>query len=106
FFLFAVHPPPRSPLFPYPALFRSPLRRVLEPPDLPGLSLRERLQRVRPGLSRPAAGRPELPRLADRRRAALCPESARTERTRPRSEEHTSELQSRVNHVYRLMLAN
>src|SRR5690242_21602514 len=78
-----IRRPPRSTLFPYTTLFRSPgpCRRAC---------------RGRP-TARPASarGRPRL------RRA--CPRSGRA-RPRPRSEEHTSELQSHVNLVCRLLL--
>ncbi len=58
----------------------SAVGRLLEPADLPGLALRQRLQRVRARVPGAASGRAELPRLAQRRRAALCPEPARHER--------------------------
>ncbi len=57
------------------------LRRLLEPADLPRLALRERLQRVRPRLPRPAPGGAELPRDAGRHRAPVRPQPARSERS-------------------------
>src|SRR5215475_15729766 len=66
FFFLMIRRPPRSTLFPYTTLFRSP----------------------------PACGRPWQDRAVPRRR----PRSGR------RSEEHTSELQSRENLVCRLLL--
>src|SRR5690242_21853712 len=75
FFFLMIRRPPRSTLFPYTTLFRSRA----------------------PGARRRAAGprAPRPPRSGARRRA----------RSRPRrSEEHTSELQSHVNLVCRLLL--
>src|SRR5438105_10556091 len=69
-----IRRPPRSTLFPYTTLFRSRARV-------------SRLSRARP----PVALRPQRHRGADRCRAL-------------RSEEHTSELQSRVDLVCRLLL--
>src|SRR3712207_7221919 len=77
FFFLMIRRPPRSTLFPYTTLFRSP------PGELP----RARGQGTAPE-RRPAAG--PAPRCA--------------RRTRPRSEEHTSELQSRQYLVCRLLL--
>src|SRR2546427_2220501 len=70
-----IRRPPRSTLFPYTTLFRSPA----------------------PGLCRPA--RPGLSRA----RPAAYPEPNRIQPL-PRSEEHTSELQSQSNLVCRLLL--
>src|SRR3712207_7363286 len=78
-----IRRPPRSTLFPYTTLFRSGRARAVEPPEA--------------GAERAA-----------RRRAARRP--ARPRRARPlqrvggRSEEHTSELQSRQYLVCRLLL--
>src|SRR3712207_7982734 len=89
-----IRRPPRSTLFPYTTLFRSP--------------------RARPRLRIPA--RPPLPLRAGGRRAALHlqrdEQRAHLERAQPqalrqrrlRSEEHTSELQSRQYLVCRLLL--
>src|SRR4051812_49478058 len=71
-----IRPPPRSPLFPYTTLFR---------PERLQAGQRQPRARVR----RPGAGRVRPP--AARLRAV-------------RSEEHTSELQSHVNLVCRLLL--
>src|SRR5256885_13143989 len=92
--------PPRSTLFPYPTLFRSyqspepfappasnaaqPRGGAAEPRERP----EQRLLRATPALAPNRAGPP------DRRRGAA----------RPRSEEHTSELQSPCNLVCRLLL--
>src|SRR5260370_25625248 len=72
-----IRRPPRSTLFPYTTLFRSP-QGARRRPAAPGRELR----------GRPARGW--------RRR--------RRPRDRPRSEEHTSELQSHLNLVCRLLL--
>src|SRR3712207_6939738 len=85
-----IRRPPRSTLFPYTTLFRSrgePAEEV--PGHLPG-QLR---QRPRGLLRRVPAGPPGL----DGRRGADLPR-------RQRSEEHTSELQSRQYLVCRLLL--
>src|SRR6266536_6568644 len=74
FFFLMIRRPPRSTLFPYTTLFRSPRPRI-------------------PRCHRPG-GRAACPRRR-------CPR--RTGRGR-RSEEHTSELQSRVDLVCRLLL--
>src|SRR2546429_9869960 len=79
FFFLMIRRPPRSTLFPYTTLFRSP-------PPLPP-SLGGPRSPVRPSLSR-------APVRSARRRPA-CPW---------RSEEHTSELQSRLHLVCRLLL--
>src|SRR2546430_8898000 len=71
FFFLMIRRPPRSTLFPYTTLFRSPA-----PPLLPARSVRRRTPPPGPD------GRDD----------------------RPRSEEHTSELQSQSNLVCRLLL--
>src|SRR3712207_8528932 len=78
-----IRRPPRSTLFPYTTLFRSRAR-TRDSPD--ARRLREPL-------------RPDAPR---RRRRAARP---RNRGLRKRSEEHTSELQSRQYLVCRLLLA-
>src|SRR5690349_24246171 len=75
-----IRRPPRSTLFPYTTLFRSP------PPALPGPDL--------DALAHPA--------LTGMTRAALGDLAASL--ALPRSEEHTSELQSRRDLVCRLLL--
>src|SRR5690242_21087437 len=69
-----IRRPPRSTLFPYTTLFRS--RRLLQGPDRAGLGVQRGDQ----------------------------PGAPRARRCRLRSEEHTSELQSHVNLVCRLLL--
>src|SRR3712207_6914551 len=87
-FFLMIRRPPRSALFPYTTLFRSP------PPRL--------LQRRHRGRGRAGRGaHRQAVRRGARRRA---PATARDERHRARSEEHTSELQSRQYLVCRLLL--
>src|SRR3712207_8316576 len=93
-----IRRPPRSTLFPYTTLFRSTMEPVPDPRRRAALHRvpeRAACDGVR-GLAR-ARGlrRPPEPR---RRVARLLP-------SRPRSEEHTSELQSRQYLVCRLLLA-
>src|SRR3712207_8572020 len=75
-----IRRPPRSTLFPYTTLFRSPGRRRTRS-RTPRRAVRS------PRLATSAAARPRTPRAAARR-----------------SEEHTSELQSRQYLVCRLLL--
>src|SRR5438477_8181011 len=83
-----IRPPPRSTLFPYTTLFRSEARDVVPDPDD---QERKRAQR-------------------EQTRVARSPPRQREQRTgnrngnQHRSEEHTSELQSHVNLVCRLLL--
>src|SRR3712207_9353386 len=85
FFFLMNRRPPRSPLFPYPTLFRSDLHaqahHLLGPPPAPAL-----VSRVQP-----------------QARKAREPTPRRLQQE-PRSEEHTSELQSRQYLVCRLLL--
>src|SRR3712207_8989227 len=86
-----IRRPPRSTLFPYTTLFRSEIehRRGIAP------GLRDELHRV-------GAGQQDGIRLGQYRRLGLAAgEDAGEER---RSEEHTSELQSRQYLVCRLLL--
>src|SRR3712207_8716936 len=83
-----IRRPPRSTLFPYTTLFRS-LRR-------PGLDRRHRLDDVAP----PELLAPVGVRVGQRHRADLLDHRGGV----PRSEEHTSELQSRQYLVCRLLL--
>src|SRR2546430_13270892 len=76
-----IRRPPRSTLFPYTTLFRSASCRAL-----------------RPALRRPAGTASSAAAAARRRDASACCAAL------PRSEEHTSELQSQSNLVCRLLL--
>src|SRR2546429_2561209 len=82
-----IRRPPRSTLFPYTTLFRSIARKA--PPS------RERIGSHPEGLSRFNEG--TWTDILRRGACALAPHS-------PRSEEHTSELQSRLHLVCRLLL--
>src|SRR4051794_41555898 len=86
-----TRPPPRSPLFPYTTLFRS----QPEGGDIPGhrFAIGGRSDRPRP----PGHMVPATPGLEDRR-------GAMGDVAGDRSEEHTSELQSPVHLVCRLLL--
>src|SRR3712207_8620613 len=77
FFFLMIRRPPRSTLFPYTTLFRSRVHRRVEPVGLPGDLLQPPAD--------PAGGQHE-------------------HRHQDRSEEHTSELQSRQYLVCRLLL--
>src|SRR5699024_11643462 len=89
-FFSPLRPPPRSPLFPYTTLFRSPDagRAGHHHP-----AARDRLR----GRLRAPADPPRVVRAAARRRMDRALSSSR-------SEEHTSELQSRFDLVCRLLL--
>src|SRR5256885_11758259 len=78
-----IRRPPRSTLFPYTTLFRSPLRRFAPSPSLVGRGTTPSL-RGRPLLGVPRFGLRQF--------------------LHARSEEHTSELQSPCNLVCRLLL--
>src|SRR5687768_18185993 len=84
-----IRRPPRSTLFPYTTLFRSRGRR------------RARGGGARAGWLARSAPRTSAsrPRIRPRRRRASAPPAPRS-----RSEEHTSELQSRLHLVCRLLL--
>src|SRR5258708_8014652 len=73
-----IRRPPRSTLFPYTTLFRSP--------DQPGRRVRPRPELLARGHAPPRTGR--------REQQVLVAAGRFTPRSRPRSEEHTSELQS------------
>src|SRR5690606_41976471 len=103
FFLVLIRPPPRSPLFPYTTLFRSTRTRRYS---------RSRVLRADPpaDLGWTAPGTPG-PRHAGSTPASRHGRPCHHPRGReprpslgPRSEEHTSELQSRENLVCRLLL--
>src|SRR3712207_7625899 len=85
FFFLMIRRPPRSTLFPYTTLFRSCTR------GTPGGDT-----------ARSSTARGPRPSGAGTRRAGRCRGSGR--RRRARSEEHTSELQSRQYLVCRLLL--
>src|SRR2546429_7250907 len=98
-----IRPPPRSPLFPYPTLFPSPDR-----PSRAGGR-----PRAAPSVDGEPPGRASLAddqpgRITTRRRGSSPSDVVFTpsiSATTSRSEEHTSELQSRLHIVCRLLLA-
>src|SRR5690606_41493887 len=90
--------PPRSPLFPYTTLFRSLMPEIYAPWKLEKGFVLDRVQRVADGGFYRSI---EIGTLDSSDRAAIgriCRDSDL------RSEEHTSELQSRENLVCRLLL--
>src|SRR5690606_41271703 len=101
-----ILPPPPHPLFPYTTLFRS---RPLGPPEAvppPLATALEEHAHIPPHV-RTGPHRRALHHLAHRR-ASVPPHRAASRcrlhpRAHPRSEEHTSELQSRENFVCRLL---
>src|SRR2546430_10535406 len=109
-----IRRPPRSPLFPYPPLFRSRCEQTVVPPPhrgaVSGASSgpnREDKRFTSPALPfvaevitvRIGTGRGEL-----KRRIADHEDGLVRQRRQGRSEEHTSELQSQSNLVCRLLL--
>src|SRR2546429_6138583 len=96
-----IRRPPRSTLFPYTTLFRSPqeaARRVA-----PGYPANGRRARVAPRDYRGAAGARSSGTPRGRPRAApraAAPDNAAP----PRTEEHTPEIQSRLQLLFRLLL--
>src|SRR3712207_7917806 len=93
FFFLMIRRPPRSTLFPYTTLFRSQRRHdgLSEPKD-----------HRRPSRSQHSVGRSRDSHVLHRALSSLlCPQRSRCQ---PRSEEHTSELQSRQYLVCRLLL--
>src|SRR2546422_6997430 len=92
-----IRRPPRSTLFPYTTLFRSRKALALDRVACVALEIREG-----PATLRRVAGRQREPPAA--RHAAALVELLHREPAKPRSEEHTSELQSRLHLVCRLLL--
>src|SRR2546422_1770836 len=89
-----IRRPPRSTLFPYTTLFRSSSQ------SLPHRPLTLHNTRLRAGTPRRGSGSDVHPELY----AARPPERCAAEERPLRSEEHTSELQSRLHLVCRLLL--
>src|SRR3712207_8618621 len=89
-----IRPPPRSPLFPYPTLSRSQRTRSSQPSGRSGRGRRS------------SDRRSTRETHSQRDMSSSTTVSARGSRTSrlPRSEEHTSELQSRQYLVCRLLL--
>src|SRR3712207_6876380 len=89
-----IRRPPRSTLFPYTTLFRSRVAR--------GRHQDGERARIGPAQARRHPGQEARPHVLERRRGAV--EELQHRRPVPRSEEHTSELQSRQYLVCRLLL--
>src|SRR5260370_23152703 len=91
-----IRRPPRSTLFPYTTLFRSSALRAL----LDVLAVEH------PGVQRMRCHRCGAPRALPYRRdgASICGRCYSQTHRKMRSEEHTSELQSHLNLVCRLLL--
>src|SRR3712207_7507481 len=92
-----IRRPPRSTLFPYTTLFRS-RGQVLGP------GRRERVPERGPAAAEPAQGRRGQGRHRERARGGLQHDAVEQVLRHHRSEEHTSELQSRQYLVCRLLL--
>src|SRR5207249_10832220 len=103
-FIQLIPPPPRSTLFPYTTLFRSyELRRTRH--QRRSRRSNHRHTRSRPCDVRLALGtNPNLPARGWRERAGLAGSLRVAHMITARSEEHTSELQSRFDLVCRLLL--
>src|SRR5690606_41072097 len=102
-FRLLLRPPPSSTLFPYTTLFRSPSSQ----PRF--VALKIAAQRRRPPASEPllpCLNRIPASRVAPAARIFVCPSTGANAAppAESRSEEHTSELQSRENLVCRLLL--
>src|SRR3989442_4861983 len=82
-----IRRPPRSTLFPYTTLFRSPVS-----------------SRVLPALGMPQSGTRHRVEAGEEKQSGLKRESETSLEMAERSEEHTSELQSRPHLVCRLLL--
>src|SRR3712207_8242920 len=95
-----IRRPPRSPLFPYTTLFRS---RVARRHAARSEGARERAHAGAEGRARGAAA-VQLPARQERARRGASARAARSRALPGRSEEHTSELQSRQYLVCRLLL--
>src|SRR5207248_11767059 len=101
-FFFMQRPPPRSPLFPYTTLFRSPGVLVREHSD----DREGPCPRALPALGARHRSLAQLPRehLGRRRVVRNIEDPLHLARHHLRSEEHTSELQSPYDLVCRLLL--
>src|SRR2546428_10226837 len=91
-----IRRPPRSTLFPYTTLFRSPTGATSSKPETTAIASRSAADRNAPYRDR---GYPH-----DRRSQSFLRGRIIHTARKPRSEEHTSELQSRSDLVCRLLL--
>src|SRR5260370_10378197 len=94
-----IRRPPRSTLFPYTTLFRSHQEHSERLKEL--LPKRDHFYRIRPKLRRYSRG--VTPTIL-RKVLVKCPWLEKPQSSAMRSEEHTSELQSHLNLVFRLLL--
>src|SRR2546422_6362281 len=97
FFFLMIRRPPRSTLFPYTTLFRSRGDDDVARGHRPATDQCENRKARRGELGEPHAGKVEPGRCKQQGNEAERPAT-------PRSEEHTSELQSRLHLVCRLLL--
>src|SRR5256885_12646512 len=102
FFFLMIRPPPRSTLFPYTTLFRSPLA-DLGRGDVADVVVVEQQQRAEVGLLQRLLGAAKSKAVQAAIVDALLEVDAHGAE---RSEEHTPELQSPCNIVCRLLLEN
>src|SRR5437588_7191023 len=98
FFFLMIRRPPRSTLFPYTTLFRSPAPFVAGPPIAAAAAAARPCARSRPARPRADPAGAAFPYGHHRSSARAARRAAR------RSEEHTSELQSHSDLVCRLLL--
>src|SRR5206468_11738910 len=98
FFFFTLPPPPRSPLFPYTTLFRSAAT------DRVMAAVGAALPARRLAAGDPLARHPPAPDFIRLRRVLEVEDHHDVAAIAVRSEEHTSELQSRSDLVCRLLL--
>src|SRR5256884_5321050 len=106
FFFLMIRRPPRSPPFPYPTLFRSmALAEKLGIPYILDLTITPMMDGSGGPLAHRASVSSLLPVLQDPQLHACKPQpGAHAAGGEARSEEHTSELQSRLHLVCRLLL--
>src|SRR3712207_7163613 len=96
--------PPRSTLFPYTTLVRAPAGRTATAGSLPGRSPCPLVAALAGPRGRPGGGLHSVSARPDRPAGVLAHAGTARRLRRPRSEEHTSELQSRQYLVCRLLL--
>src|SRR3712207_7581237 len=101
-----IRRPPRSTLFPYTTLFRSRAGRLLRALAQEGAGLEPVALAVEHGSRRPRLGSVPLAEAGGRPGLDAGDRSLAPAPRRRRSEEHTSELQSRLYLVCRLLLEN
>src|SRR5690606_41278318 len=103
-FSLTLLPPPAPPLFPYTTLFRSPGHAREHDLAEPSFVRTPSALREERELRTTSYGLRAISSPACRRWRPVCRRSSLRPRHLPRSEEHPSELQSRVNLVCRLLL--